>query len=382
MIVRIEGVGGVNKGAELMLIAAIEELERRYNDPVIVFCNFNQKSYIRRTLAYLMKKYILKRNSRSPFDEIRSTNRLLETLPLISYNKNMKVDLILDAGGFQFSDQFDNSSKSFSKQIERLRLAKEQGSKIIFLPQAFGPFNDSLSVSNIKSISKYADLFIAREKVSWDYLVKVLGNDLKVKVFTDFTNLVEGEVESELLAKVENRICLIPNTKMMTHTNGNRGKKYVEFFLDLMNMLYELKEPFFLLNHEGFADLKLCKELKRKANIPNIQIVNIEDAKVVKGIIGRSKFVVSSRYHGVASALSQAVPVYATSWSHKYNLLFNDYDIDQGVLNFMNGKESLKIIETALNKKELLEYRQRLLKVIPNVKRQTNLMWDSVFSLI
>jgi len=84
----------------------------------------------------------------------------------------------------------------------------------------------------------------------------------------------------------------------------------------------------------------------------------------------------------VESALSQGIPVYATSWSHKYDLLYNDYGIENGVIDYSDKDASLEIIETALSEESLTKYQKKLVDVIPSLKRQSRLMWDEVFSLI
>ena len=95
--------------------------------------------------------------------------------------------------GFNLVIKFDNDLRNSKSQITRLNRAKEQGTKIVFLPQAFGPFRSKISLDIIHKIYECSDLIMAREEVSANHLKNALDNISKIKVFPDFTNLVEGE---------------------------------------------------------------------------------------------------------------------------------------------------------------------------------------------
>src|SRR5690606_9348109 len=141
-------------------------------------------------------------------------------------------------------------------------------------------------------------------------------------------------------------VCIIPNKKMITHTNA--GTSYLDLMNKIIDSVEEVGKRAFLLNHEGHEDEKLCHEINllRKDKLP---ILTGLSAKEVKGVIGSSYLVVSSRFHGVASALSQAVPCLATSWNHKYEMLFSDFGQTNTIIRVednwaINAQKILRLI--------------------------------------
>jgi len=114
-----------------------------------------------------------------------------------------------------------------------------------------------------------------------------------------------------------------------------------------------------------------------------IEIVKETDALKIKGILGLCSCVISSRYHGLVSALSQGVPALATGWSHKYEMLFKEYGILDSYLSVSNDSEILnKQIERIINEDYRKEIIAKITKASAIYKEQTEMMWQSVFSVL
>ena len=130
-----------------------------------------------------------------------------------------------------------------------------------------------------------------------------------------------------------------------------------------------------MLNHEGKGDLEICKKINQHFN-QSLPIVTGLNAKEIKGLIGESYCVFSSRYHGVASSLNQGVPCLATSWSHKYKLLFKDFELEEQIINVSDTKDIINkkihnIIDLDINKK----LREHLITIKEKIYIKTNEMW-------
>ncbi len=227
-------------------------------------------------------------------------------------------------------------------------------------------------------ISKYASVIMPREKVSFNYLKDSNVVDMaKVKVFTDFTSLVEGKFPVKY-EHLRNGICIIPNSQMI-----NKGTISMEGYLNLLKAIVDItaatSKKVYLLNHAGWQDERLCSTIK--SMIPdNIEMVTDLNALEVKGLISSAYLVISSRFHGVASALNTCVPCLATSWSHKYEELFNDYMLKDCILPLNDSETALKMIIDFIQEEKNDNIRAILSERLPYIKAETQEMWKNVWS--
>lgn len=380
MKIQIDGTNTKNKGAELMLVTILDELKERYPKAEILI---NENSDID---ANLLVDYNLNLKIRGVYSRYRKLPMvaILRRLRLpydyfTSYYVSKKVDLVIDASGFQYGDQWKISDLGLEIRERYYKKLSEIGTKIVLLPQAFGPFETANAKKSIAILNKYVDILIAREKVSYEYLKleNVVAN--KLFKYTDFTLKTKGIVP-EQYKYLKEHICIIPNKKMITH-GDNKGNSYRDFILTCIKYLKEKEEKVFLLNHEGEGDLQLCKEINALLGDKNqVDIVSGLKAKEIKGVIGLSKLVISSRFHGVASALSQAVPCLATSWNHKYEMLFDDFNQKDNVFDFNSdwGKNKIKLDDIL---SQLHEIRDILSVSKLSLLAEIEEMWDRVFSI-
>jgi len=285
----------------------------------------------------------------------------------------------LDAAGFAYSDQCGpRCTVAVASAVKRW---KKNDAKIIFLPQAFGPFLSERSKSAIKSIVECSDLLFSRDKISYDYLTELVGKRENVKIAPDFTNLMEGSLP-EGFDREANRFCIIPNYRMIEQADATRREKYVPFLIMCARYLYRKGARPFILIHEGDADLRLGQKVAREVN-GDINIIHEGNPLAIKGIIGACDGVIGSRFHGLVSALSQGIPALATGWSHKYEMLFRDYNFPEGMISVdasfdeVQGKMDMLISQAP---KQLL--REKILTAALLQKQASVRMWNEVFSHI
>ena len=231
----------------------------------------------------------------------------------------------------------------------------------------------------LAAISEYASIIMPREKVSFNYLRDSGSVDMtKVRLYTDFTSLVGGVFPSQY-EHLRNAICIIPNSQMI-----NKGaismEKYLTMLRDIVSDASSSNKKVYMLNHAGEQDKQLCKTIK--GMIPNgIEMVTDLNALEVKGLIGSAYLVISSRFHGVASALNSCVPCLATSWSHKYEELFNDYKMHDCILPLDNNEKAINQINSYLQTDTNQGIRIILKERVPQIKEKTRDMWNTIWSI-
>lgn len=379
MIVEIKGVQFVNKGAELMLHAVIQKLNECDPSAEIVLAPNGNSPYKARAEVNAYQKLSLKKR-------FLDLNELSYHLPtkVRKWLKNnwgivteADVDVVLDASGFAYGDQWPTKHlEAVAKEVKRLA---KHDKKFIFMPQALGPFTGSDKQAAVKDGFSDAALIFAREQSSFDGIKPYITDVSKLKMAPDFTNLVKGEVEEDY-TKYNNTVFIIPNYNMVSERNANSSWKarYVNFLVESVENIVELGYTPILLNHEGKHDGELCEQVK--ATTPHsVDIIQESNPLKVKGLIGSSRGIICSRFHGCVSALTQGIPCVGTSWSHKYENLFAEYNRAQFLATPEWSKEELKVaLSDSIGSIEETTYTQK----ISEYKAQTEAMWAEIFKQI
>ena len=80
---------------------------------------------------------------------------------------------------------------------------------------------------------------------------------------------------------------------------------------------------------------------------------------------------------GVASALSQGVPCVSTSWNHKYEMLFQEFNQEKCVVNSDDNIDlTINLIENQYNNLEMNIL--KLNKAKSNLENRINHMWNNI----
>ncbi|GAB56994.1 hypothetical protein GPUN_2880 [Glaciecola punicea ACAM 611] len=374
--VEVKGISFQNKGAELMLHAIQEEFAKRQVDARFVVepigdyqrrCNFGlwQKTrYIKRKINCLF-----------PFSLLPSFMR-----KMLGFINENEIDVVLDASGFSYGEQW-------SPLVAKYRLAstisgmKNRGTKVIVMPQALGPFESTAQKKYFGHILNTADKVFARDDNSFAYASTLLKASTKQGTLAqcgDFTNIISGLADDNFDPNMH-KICFIPNSKMLEMRTD--GEAYIEFVIALIENVID-SSPFILI-HEADADRRLAETIQQRLS-RRIPVLDPQHALKIKWIIGQSNVVVSARFHGLVSALSQGVPVVATGWSHKYKELLNDYEMGEWLFDVASETERA-LTKTNLLLTQASTYNQVVEVIQSNAakhKQRVKAAWDEIFAII
>jgi colanic acid/amylovoran biosynthesis protein len=379
MIIEIRQAGFVNKGAELMLHAVVQKLRERYPDAKLTmapsFGGSEDTIEKMQNLNLFPKAWLWRYGIEFGVFASLLPKKLLKLYGVVL---SSEIDVVIDAAGFSYSDQWGpDSSRELSYSSGKW---KSNGTKLIMLPQALGPYKNTRIKKHVKSWVENADLIFSRERDSYNYLTDLVGEKSKIKIAPDFTNLIKGTLP-EGYDSSDKRIALVPNYRMIDKTVGKESEAYLPFMIRCAKYLVEKNAQPFILVHEG-ADDKRLADLISDA-VGGVPIVKETDPLHIKGIIGSCDATIGSRFHGLVSALAQGVPSLATGWSHKYSRLFEDYDFKEGVVTVLEGEGELKNkIDMLINPESAGPLKLKLNEKSIALKELSEQMWNVVFSEI
>ena len=235
MNLEIRNVEFINKGAELMLHAIIQRMQnfapRDYRlvlKPSPFYCPYHKFS----KLEIYPKQLPIQRMGIHFGDLMSLIPRYLRDLYGIVLDKD--IDVVFDASGFAYGDSF--GLEPTKNLLIASRRWKNQGSKLILLPQAFGPFTSNKIRNFMAEIIDNSEVIFARDRISYENLISLSSNNSKIKLAPDFTNIVKSEIVPN--AKMfEGRFCIIPNEQMLRKASKQEALKYIPFMAKCLRHL-------------------------------------------------------------------------------------------------------------------------------------------------
>jgi colanic acid/amylovoran biosynthesis protein len=379
VIVEIRKAGFINKGAELMLHAILQKMKEVYPAARFVMApsaDNGYAPYARRAELGLLQKAWLWKYGLQLGDLAGLVPKKIREMYGVLLDR--EVDVVLDAAGFSYSDQFGaHNSIELARACKRW---KKNKTRVVLLPQAMGPFTSKKINDAIKTVADNADLIFARERISYDHLVSVAGERPSIRIAPDFTNLIEGKLPKNFDV-TNNRFCLVPNYRMIDMTPKEQSRAYLPFMVKCANYLLEKELKPFILVHEGAKDLMMAEKISGAVG-GCIPIVKESHPLKIKGILGACDGTIGSRFHGLVSALCQGVPSLGTGWSHKYRMLFEDYGFADGLIDVTISEEEIR------QKIDLIAFSPKRPAITNSIltksndqKKLSSEMWDDILKV-
>ena len=374
--VEVLGISPHNKGALLMLEAVRERFQQELpNARLAVPFTWPADQRLRLGLHCTYPR------ERGRID----TARLSELLPLrlrkgVGLLSPSDVDVVLDASGFAYGDYW-GLQKLQRRLVRTARHWKSGRNKtLILLPQALGPFDGPGMAAAWRVALRSADLVYVRDRGSMAYVNAAGAPADSVRLSPDFTNLLHPALP-ERLAAVRGAVLLIPNEKMVAGQDAARRAVYLDFLRCCAEHFLATGRQVLLLVHEGKGDRQLAAELNAMLPRP-VEVLDEPSPLVTKAIIGAAHATVSSRFHGLISALSAAVPSAACGWTHKYGELMSDYGCADLNIDLSDRVSWTHKLDLLLQSAQDTAMREGLRRAAQEQKQRSEEMWASVFELL
>lgn len=374
MNIEISGVFPANRGALLMLEAIRAQVHEVFPKArLVVPLDWSATDRLRYsvwgTSGALPKDLSLRLLERAPW-KVRE---------YATFVRSRDIDVLLDASGFGYGD-FWGLEKLRNRLADRLNSWKTPGKKAVLLPQALGPFQDKGMAKAFVEAAEQLDLIYVRDAVSMEFVEALLPGNAQVRRAPDFTNLLQPELPRRL-ENLRGAAYIIPNEKMVSGKGDAIRARYLAFLADAVGAIRASGRKATLLLHEGRNDFRLAEALN--ANLEtSVDIVNEPDALVTKALIGAAEFIVSSRFHGLVSALSAGVPALACGWSHKYRELMADYGCAEAMVDLERDETPRSTLEAFVERVGDSGYREGIARHSAEQKALSKAMWGEVFDLM
>lgn len=373
MVIEVTGTNTRNKGAELMLIAIREHFADWSNLQLAVNQFFG--TYAERAKYGLLQKVDLKEWGRSWVAMTLMPAEFRRSFGLV---RDDDVDVLLDASGFAFGDQ--HPPRRTIQFAERVEAAKQAGKTVILLPQALGPFTNRAIRDAFARIVDAADLVFARDDVSMRHAQDAVRKPERLAQAPDFTNLVSPDraVDSD----ASDRAAIVPNQRMIEKAETEEeASAYVPLMGRCIEAVSEVGlEPVLLLHEE--EDEELATNIQEHVSPHDIPIRQKTDPVALKRFLGESHLVVGSRFHALVGALSQGVPAIGTSWSHKYEELFEEYGCSSMLLSVQTSNGKVGSCIRAATGDCRTELTDRIRKKGAQLKQETKKMWERIDAIL
>jgi len=283
------------------------------------------------------------------------------------------VRTLLDCSGFAYGDQW--SPERMVARTHYFRRLKDQGARLIMLPQALGPFESPAVRSAASELLATFDLIFVRESASKAHVDALQIPNAGGTVVPDLTHTLRPKAPEDP-ESWRSRVCVIPNKRMLDKTEVAVRSAYVAFLVRCMRSIRDRRLTPCIVLHEA-NDRSLAAEIGRQLDFA-ISVYD-EPALETKGILGSCRAVISSRYHGLVSALSQATPTLGTSWTHKYDALFSEYGCSECLVSPLASADAVEEkLDLVLDESAQQGLRDRLAAAAERQKVKVDEMWKVV----
>ena len=281
--------------------------------------------------------------------------------------------VISSGGGYFYSNRKTLPGPMFLQNYLHIKIAQILRKSVVFFPQSFGPFYNSLSIMMLRDILNYDKTvqIFAREKISFDFLQTLLEKERnrdKVDICPDMTFYLRREDEFRNPTFRENlpRPIVVLTLRKWDFPDAKsakeKKKKEDEYLAAIEEVCYsifkerrgtivivpQVRGPGFFEN-DRIISLKLLAELKKIIPEKNLLFFDLPDfisPCYLIDVFSQADLVLATRFHSAVFAMISGVPIISITYQPKSTGIMNLLDLARFCVD-INEMDSARIIQIA-----------------------------------
>ena len=255
------------------------------------------------------------------------------------------ADVVADVSGIAFMDGRGIVTLTYNVLLVLIPWAL--GVPVVKMAQALGPFDDP--------INRLAARWVLR-RVRWIGLrgAGTVANSQTLglengELAADVAFLLEAGPKAEEAASLElpeeDAVFLLAPSAVVERASVREGIDYAARMTGLAQRLTEAGHDVVVMAHSARQgaeasrtnDLPLCRQIAASSGA---RVIDREiGAREMRALIGRSRVLVTSRFHAMISGLATRTPTFVVGWSHKYREVLEEFGLQEWALDFRDASE-------------------------------------------
>lgn len=296
--------------------------------------------------------------------------------------------LIVKGGGFLHCSGGIASIYKIYYLLYHINLALALNKKIIFMPNSYGPLNGLFVKKMVKYALSKAELVMARESISQEYLLNKLN--IKAKLYPDLAfYLKKSDVNYKFNTNKKIVGITVRPYRFSEYVNkDNMYKKYVKGIAVFVEWLSKNNYEPILIEHTYSRnyheqDIKAIQDVYKivTGKKPILYTNNNLDCEQLKGIYSKIDYIVGTRFHSVIFSLAEGKKGIAITYGgNKGKGIMKDIGLEKYCIDIskVNGQALIELFKEMLKDENEIEnilsnYEENLMKcqkeLISDVKK-------------
>lgn len=298
--------------------------------------------------------------------------------------KNKSLELLENAdiivvcgGGFLGGKKLDSLMHIYQIYVDTLFKKP-----VYVMGNSIEPISNKVVKKYTEGVLKRVDYIFAREKITEEYLKKILPFNKFCRIPDMAFSLEDKEYEFDYMDKLkkENDIIIgitVRNWNFPNVKDKNKAKEnYLKAVADSMDFIIEKYNSVFVFVPQVIVefgdDTETAKEIKKIMKNSNKFVIRNDDYSPyeIKAMAGKCDYFIGTRMHSNIFATSMKIPTTAIAYEKKTNGIMETVNMSDYVVEIdtITKEELIKTIEKMINDRE--EIIKTLNKRIPEIRKE------------